>query len=125
MPKSIKMNWFYVFLGGGLGSLSRYAIGLLTPLVTSTPFPLATFLSNMLATAILALTVYQFRDMKSDWIYPLIVIGFCGGFSTFSTFSNDNLQLMQQGNWWFLVLNVLVSVGAGFFLIWLIASVKN
>lgn len=119
------MNWLYVFVGGGLGSLARYAIGTLMPFFISTQFPLATFLSNMLATALLAVTVYQFRDMKADWIYPLVVVGFCGGFSTFSTFSNDNFQLMQQGNWTFLLLNIVLSVGVGLILVWLFASARN
>jgi fluoride exporter len=55
----------------------------------------------------------------------LVVIGFCGGFSTFSTFSNDNFQLIQQGSWLFLILNVLLSIGVGLFLIWLFATAKN
>jgi CrcB protein len=63
--------------------------------------------------------------MKADWIYPLVVVGFCGGFSTFSTFSNDNFQLMQQGNWTFLLLNIVLSIGVGLFLVWLFASARN
>ncbi len=119
------MNWFWVFIGGGLGSVLRYAIGLLTPLFGTSHFPVATFISNMLATLFLALTVYQFREIKTEWVYPLVVIGFCGGFSTFSTFSNDNFQLIQQGSWLFLILNVLLSIGMGLFLIWLFASAKS
>ena len=119
------MNWFWVFIGGGLGSVLRYAIGLLTPLFVTLHFPVATFISNMLATLFLALTVYQFREIKTEWVYPLVVIGFCGGFSTFSTFSNDNFQLIQQGSWVFLILNVLLSIGMGLFLIWLFASAKS
>jgi fluoride exporter len=119
------MNWLWVFIGGGLGAVSRYGISLLTPYFLTSQFPIATFISNTLATAILALTIYQFKDIKAEWIYPFVIIGFCGGFSTFSTFSNDNFQLAQQGNWIFLIFNVLISTGAGLFLIWLIASGKN
>jgi CrcB protein len=52
----------------------------------------------------------------------LLIIGFCGGFSTFSTFSNETIQLFQQGNASIAVLNILVSLGTGFGIIYLAAT---
>ena len=51
--------------------------------------------------------------LNTDFQY-LLAVGFCGGFSTFSTFSMENLALAQQGQWAQAALNVLLSVAGGF-----------
>ena len=107
------MNWILVFIGGGMGSILRYFIS--QHLVLSKYFPWATLLSNLLATALLALlVVYLKSGDKPSWLLPLIGVGFCGGFSTFSTFSAENVQLFEQGQWALLAVNILLSVGSGF-----------
>jgi CrcB protein len=114
------MNILWVFIGGGLGSLARYSISLLMGKWTLGAFPWATLISNILATGILGLTLYFFVSKWQDqsWIYPLIAVGFCGGFSTFSTFSNETLQLLTSGNYLIAALNVLVSVLSGLALLY-------
>ena len=107
------MNWLLVFIGGGMGSILRYFIS--QHLVLSKYFPWATLVSNLLATALLALlVVYLKSGDKPAWLLPLIGVGFCGGFSTFSTFSAENVQLFEQGQWALLAVNILLSVGSGF-----------
>jgi CrcB protein len=107
------MNWLLVFIGGGMGSILRYFIS--QHLVFSKYFPWATLLSNLLATALLALlVVYLKSGDKPSWLLPLIGVGFCGGFSTFSTFSAENVQLFEQGMWGLLLLNISISISAGF-----------
>ena len=118
------MVYLYVFIGGGLGSLARFGTGKLIQKFVSTEFPLGTLIANILACAILAFALIGLFGQleKNTWIQPLILIGFCGGFSTFSTFSNETLDLFTQGNYGYAILNMLISLAAGIALIWLIRS---
>lgn len=116
------MTYIWIFIGGGAGSVLRYLISKGTQAYFQGNFPLGTFLSNMLACLLLALLIVFVlpRNSDSQWIQPLLVIGFCGGFSTFSTFSNETVQLLQSGNAAIAVSNILISVAVGVGLIfWL------
>lgn len=116
------MNIVAVFIGGGLGSLFRYGI---TKLISSSiliEFPLATLLSNLSSTAILAWFMYYFQmklDLNDTWRL-FLVTGFCGGFSTFSTFSFETFELMKNGHTAIAVANVIISIIACLFLLYII-----
>ena len=108
------MTAFWVFLGGGLGSVARFGIGKIIGTMNHTNFPLSTFISNILACIILVLVIYQIPfKSENQWLQPFLVAGFCGGFSTFSTFSYENFILISNGNWGMAVLNVLISLAVG------------
>jgi fluoride exporter len=98
----------YVFLGGGMGSLVRYFFGKFVHNQVATSFPLGTLAINIAASLILGIFVGKY--LQNDSLKALIAIGFCGGFSTFSTFSNDTLQLMLSGRIWESFLNVILNV---------------
>ncbi len=106
------MQFLWVFIGGGLGSLARYGISLASGKMFSGYFPLGTFISNLIACLILGITIYWFKDKLEthNWITPLVVTGFCGGFSTFSTWSKETLDLIQQGNIGWAVANIAISI---------------
>ena len=116
--------WLAVFLGGGAGSIVRYAISLLFARVeVRGAFPWATLSANLLATALLAWLIMRFEvhlPGKEQW-RALLAIGFCGGFSTLSTFSFENYQLIRDGLFTYAALNIVISVGGGVILFYLFA----
>lgn len=105
-------NLLLVFLGGGIGSIVRYGIGFLVQLNLKTTFPLATLCSNIISCLVLAITVTILNQklMVNPNIRMLILIGFCGGLSTFSTFSYETVELIRSGNTGIAVANILFSV---------------
>lgn len=106
------LNLLAVFLGGGLGSLSRYGVSTLTARFFSGEFPLATLLSNTLSCAVLGWFAWQSTSpLPAHWRL-LLITGFCGGFSTFSAFGFETINLVKSGNYLFAGLNVLVSIVA-------------
>lgn len=101
-----------VFIGGGLGSLARFAVGRFIALLVSTTFPLGTLLANVLSCAVLAVAIGLFSDkiFSNSTLRFFILTGFCGGFSTFSTFSNETLDLFRSGNYSFAILNIVLNI---------------
>lgn len=104
------MTFLFVGIGGGLGAMCRYAVSSL-PLRSA--FPFLTLLINLLGAVIIGFLVgwTQSRPDTPGWVNPLLKTGFCGGFTTFSTFSLEALQLWQGGQWVLAVIYAVVSAG--------------
>lgn len=91
------MSYALVFLGGGLGSVLRFSIG---RWATGAGWAATwgTLLANVLACALLGYLVAEFQRAGDPWHWRLLLAtGFCGGFSTFSTFSLEAVALLQDG----------------------------
>lgn len=118
------MNYFFVFLGGGLGSLARFLTTKFAQRYISSDFPVGTFIANVIACFLLAVLVISFSHKENEfpWIQPLLIVGFCGGFSTFSTFSNETFALMENGHGVLAFLNIALSVVVGVGLIYFIRT---
>ena len=103
---------FAIFIGGGLGSILRYGMGRWLNAGHSYAFPVGTFAANILACFILGLVIglAEQKMVISPVMRLFWAVGFCGGFSTFSTFSYENLLLLQTGQNGLLLLYVFLSL---------------
>ncbi|GGM72607.1 putative fluoride ion transporter CrcB [Dyadobacter beijingensis] len=109
-------NLIIVFVGGGLGSLARYGIGKVFSQWPSV-FPFGTLTANILACLILGVFGGWATFKSTDLVAAsrlFVVVGFCGGFSTFSSFSNETIQLFLHDHWFEAGTNILVSIIACF-----------
>ena len=105
------MNFLMVFIGGGCGSLLRYAIGLMLP---SSVFPWTTLGINVAGSFAIGLVGgLGARFGRSESVHFALTVGLCGGFTTFSTFSKEALSLAAAGRWGAYSLYVLGSVVLG------------
>lgn len=120
------MNWLAVFIGGGLGSVCRYGISVWSKNWDMT-LPIGTLVSNLLASVILAVVVVTFQKSSgpSQFVYLMLAVGFCGGFSTFSTFSMETFELFRQNLIGWALLNILISVATCVGVIWLLVKIMD
>lgn len=110
---------FYVALGSALGGVLRYALSLLLNPVSG--FPWGTFAVNVigsLAIGVLSGWIAGFSGNAAA-IRAFAVVGFCGGFTTFSTFSNESFRMLENGQWFMLSVYLIGSVAAGLAAVWL------
>jgi CrcB protein len=109
-------NIFLVLLGGGIGSVVRYLLSYFLTKNNTTHFPWATFVANGLGCLLIGLFFgyIQKNNVQNETLKLLLITGFCGGFTTFSTFSLENIQIIQNQNYNLALLYTISSIFIGF-----------
>ena len=105
-------------IGGAIGTISRYGLAKwLGEVAWAKGFPLGTFVINVTGSFVLGMAatiiLERLPPAHQDW-YLLFGTGFCGGYTTFSTFEWETFKLVRDGSLWIALANILGSVIVGF-----------
>jgi CrcB protein len=107
------MNWTALGLVAGGGALGSVARALVAWAIPAGRLPWGTVVANITGSFLIGWLVARFGPLSEENIraHHFWVVGICGGYTTFSSFSVQTLAEMQKGNWGAAVANVLLSVG--------------
>lgn len=113
-------NLLLIGAGGFTGSVARYLIARYVELQFFTSFPLGTLLVNVAGCFVIGI-IYGLavRDLASPEIRFLLATGFCGGFTTFSSFSYESVGLLQDNQLWYAFLYLAGSLLLGLIAVWI------
>lgn len=116
------MNILLVGIGGALGSISRYLLGTwIQTLSRSLDFPFGTLTVNLIGCFVIGFLsqLAEARGVFTSESRAFVFIGILGGFTTFSSFGNDTINLFRDGESFNALLNVGANVIIGLLLVWL------
>lgn len=106
-------NLLLVFVGGGLGSVFRFLVSNYTQkLWNINAFPAGTFLVNITGCFLIGILSGYLLKIDNSLKF-LLITGFCGGYTTFSTFSAENYSMWQNGQYFPLFIYILLSIVIG------------
>ena len=120
MPSLLSV--FYVALGGALGSASRYLLGTWTQSISkSIDFPYGTLTVNLIGCFVIGFLsqLAESRGAFTSESRAFVFIGILGGFTTFSSFGNDTINLLRDGETFNALANIGANVIVGLLLVWL------
>jgi CrcB protein len=110
------INAVIIGIGGFFGAIARYGVGLWIGQRWGRSFPLGTFVINVSGSFVIGLAMSLLTErliVNPQWRL-LLVVGFLGAYTTFSTFEYETGALLKDGEWFFACMNVVLSVLAGF-----------
>jgi len=117
-----------VALGSAIGGVCRYLVGLALPALfcqgsggqAAGGFPWATLCVNVVGSLVLGVVSGVLSSQGgSAALRTFAIVGFCGGFTTFSTFSNESLRMIESAQWGMLTIYLTVSLLAGIAAVWI------
>lgn len=114
-------KYLIVALGGAIGSVLRFWAGGYVGDRLGTRFPYGTFVINITASFLIGFIMtllVERTHLSPSWRY-LLVVGFLGGYSTFSSFEYETFRAFEDGEFLITALNVALSVGLGFVAVWI------
>ena len=116
-------SYIWIAVGGALGSIARYWCAVVATRLVGETFPWGTLFVNIVGSFIIGffatLTGPDGRLPAGDTVRQFVMIGLCGGFTTFSAFSIQTLDLIQDGDWLRAGANVVASVLVCLLAVWL------
>lgn len=117
------LNYIWVSLGGAIGSAARFWISGLVAQRFGQTFPYGTLVVNVTGSLVIGMFA-AFSDPGGRWLVSptlrqFFMIGICGGYTTFSSFSLQTLSLAQEGEWFRAVANSFASLALCLFAVWL------
>lgn len=107
--------------GSFFGGISRYLVSRLVQNTLLSAFPWGTFTVNIVGSFLIGVIygISERSDMMSPGMRMFLTVGFCGGFTTFSTFANENLSLLKEGDLLYFSLYAGLSVFLGILAVYL------
>ena len=118
-------NYFFVFIGGGLGAVCRYALIAAIGMRFGAHFPIGTLAVNAVSCFLMGfvmgflLPLAQRLHLMPEHLRLLLSVGFLGGFSTLAAFSLETLTLLRGGSHLLAGLNILATVGVSLLTVYL------
>ncbi|MDP3684079.1 MAG: fluoride efflux transporter CrcB [Ignavibacteria bacterium] len=106
------MNYLFVSLGAALGGVVRYWFGDFVHKLLPSFFPFGTLFINIIGSFLLGVFIFYFdeRELLSQPVKLFLTIGFCGGFTTFSTFSFETIKLLLDSEFILASVYIIASV---------------